>query len=512
MDTSVIEKQTIKILFLGSEPTNAGRLRLGAELQEVRNRLSSNSFFEIKDRQAVKPDDVLQTILSYKPHIVHFSGHGKESGEICFEDEKGNSKTIPPDALASLFKLVNEHVKCVLINACYSELQAKAISQFVPIVIGTRKEISDSAAIKFSTGFYTALDTDISQKSLLKAFDSGCIAIRFENLPEDLTPIIIEGLPEVRFSSEVDTAFLSLSQPQGKVFEALIKGLSLTGKRMGVSEDVVFKILEGKITTMKLHSEGIREYEKYLKDILRDEFPLSETSQLALLQLQNGLELSKEDVEKIKNKVLFDPNITGAEQWYDRGNGQRGIENYEKAIEYFTEAIKKDSDYSAAYYERGYCYDKLENNELAILDFTKSIEYDNKWELLSNLSLAYYSRARSYHSIKTDDEEKKNELLNLSLADWNKTLELKSNQTEAIYGRGLVYYDLKEYETAIKDFKSAYESTATDARKQTYVLELARCFYMLQQNDEALKWMQLYKGKKSLFETEDSDFVLNHDK
>ncbi|MVN22258.1 tetratricopeptide repeat protein [Mucilaginibacter arboris] len=499
METSPIERQTLRILFLASEPTNAGKLRLGNELQEVRNRLSTNSFFELKDRQAVKPDDVLQTILNYKPHIVHFAGHGQETGEICFEDEKGNSKVIPPDALASLFKLVNEYVKCVLINACYSEIQAKAISQFVPIVIGTKKEISDSAAIKFSTGFYTALDPDLSQKSLLKAFDSGCISIRFENLPEHLTPIIIEGLPEVRFSSEVDTAFLSIARPQGKVFDALIKGLSLTGKRMGVSDDIVLKILGEKITKMKLHSEGIEEYEKYLKDILRDEYPLSETSQLALLQLQNGLELTNEDVTGIKDKILSNKdNLTTAEKWYDRGNGQRTIGNIDKAIEYFSLAIEKDSDYSAAYYERGDCYDMKGNFDLAISDFTKAIEYNNKWEVLSNLRSAYFSRARAYHAIKTDDKDKRNELLNLSLADWNKTLELKSDQPEGFYGRGLVYIDLNKLTEAIDDFKKSYDLAPKDERKQSYILALSRCYYMLGQNDESSNWMKLYKGSKEL--------------
>ena len=80
-------------------------------------------------------------------------------------------KTVPPNALALLFKSASETVKCVLINACYSEVQAKAISQFIPIVIGTKKEISDNAAIKFSTGFYTALEPDLSQKSFLKLKD-----------------------------------------------------------------------------------------------------------------------------------------------------------------------------------------------------------------------------------------------------------------------------------------------------------------------------------------------------
>ncbi|HEY2582389.1 MAG TPA: tetratricopeptide repeat protein [Mucilaginibacter sp.] len=497
MENISLEKQTVRILFLASEPSNVGKLRLGAELQEVRNRLATNPLFEIKDRQAVKPDDVLQTILNYKPHIVHFSGHGQNTGEICFEDEKGDSKTIPPEALASLFKLVNEYVKCVLLNTCYSEKQAKAISQFVPIVIGTRNEISDSAAIKFSTGFYTAMDPDLSQKSLIKAFDSGCIAIRFENLQEHLTPIIIEGSPEVRFSSEVDTAFLSISIPKGLVFQALLRGLTLTGIKMGVSEDTVSKILNEKIAKIKLHNTGVIEYEKYLKDILRDEFPLSEISTLALLQLQNGLDLSNDDVAFIKNKVLSDPNLTSAEKWYDRGRGQYEINNMEKAIEYFTKAIEKDVNYSGAYYERGFCYDQTEKFDLAIQDFTQAIKSNNKWEVLSNLSLAFFSRANSYYSSRHFDPEREEEFLALSLEDWNKSIQLNPNKSEAYYGRGLVYDSLGDLDKAIADFKKSYEMGSTEERKRNSVLGLARCYYTQGMTEEYEKWMKLLKGNTS---------------
>ena len=192
METSTLEKQPLRILFLASNPTNAARLHLGKELQEVRNKLAANSFFEIKDHMAIKPDDVIQTIVGYKPHIVHFSGHGQETGELCFEDEYGKAKMIAPDALARLFELVKDSVKCVVVNTCYAEKQAKAIAQYIPVVIGTKKEISDAAAIKFSTGFYTALDPDLSQNSLEKAYKQGQIAIQFDDtFHEELTPILI---------------------------------------------------------------------------------------------------------------------------------------------------------------------------------------------------------------------------------------------------------------------------------------------------------------------------------
>ncbi len=496
MENISLDKPTVRILFLASEPMNEGKLRLGAELQQIRNRLSANPSFEIKDYQAVKPDDVLQTILNYKPHIVHFSGHGEETGEICFEDDRGNSKTVPPTALALLFKSASETVKCVLINACFSEVQAKAISQFIPLVIGTKKEISDTAAIKFSTGFYTALDSDLSQKSFLKAFDIGCISIKFENLPEDLTPIAIEGLPDIRFASEVDAAFLPFPEPKGLAFDVLLKGLTMRGKNMSLSEEIVAKILEDKVAKMKFHNDAVIEFETDLKEFLKDEYPLSDIANMALLQLQNGLQLSDDEVGTVKTKILSDPTLNLPEKWFDRGVRQDKNGNTDKAIECYAKAIEMEPDHSGAYYEKGYCYDKKNEQKMAVDNFTKAIDCNNNWGSFSDLSLAYYSRARSYYALRTNDENRNQDVYALSLADWNKTLELKPDQPEAHYGKGLVYERLKDWQNAIADFKESYKfSTSEDGRKR-YITELVRSYNAVGNSDEANRWMKLMDQAK----------------
>ena len=71
-------------------------------------------------------------------------------------------QSISPEALAKLFALVADQVECVLLNACYSEIQAKAIVQHIPFVIGMNRAIGDKAAIAFSVGFYKALGANRS--------------------------------------------------------------------------------------------------------------------------------------------------------------------------------------------------------------------------------------------------------------------------------------------------------------------------------------------------------------
>jgi hypothetical protein len=84
--------------------------------------------------------------------------------------------------------LCSGFVKCVLLNACYSEVQAQSISPFVEYVIGMSRAIGDAAAIKFSIGFYDAL---AAERSFADAFEFGCNAISLKGIPESLTPMMI---------------------------------------------------------------------------------------------------------------------------------------------------------------------------------------------------------------------------------------------------------------------------------------------------------------------------------
>lgn len=183
---------SITILFLASDPSDASRLRLGQELRDIQQRLQlgkQREKFVLEQRMSVRPADISQAILDVEPHIVHFSGHGTNTGELCFEDELGKIQPVTPDALAALFALVNEQVNCVVLNACYSETQAKAIAEHIGFVIGMNQAIGDQAAIAFAVGFYTALGAN---RSIEKAYKFGCVQIQLQGIPEHLTPVLYE--------------------------------------------------------------------------------------------------------------------------------------------------------------------------------------------------------------------------------------------------------------------------------------------------------------------------------
>jgi uncharacterized protein YjbI with pentapeptide repeats len=178
------------ILILAANPKTTSRLRLDEEVREIDSglqRAKKRELFDLKQRWAVRVQDVYQSLLDFKPQIVHFSGHGTGDDGLVMEDETGKTQLVDTVALAKLFELFASNVECVVLNACYSEVQASAIAQHIPYVIGMNKKIGDKAAIKFATGFYSALGAG---ESVEFAYKLGCNVIQLDGIPEYLTPVL----------------------------------------------------------------------------------------------------------------------------------------------------------------------------------------------------------------------------------------------------------------------------------------------------------------------------------
>lgn len=198
----------IKILFLAADPSDATRLRLGQELRDIRERLQlskQRDGFSLESRESVRPEDLTQAIFDVEPQIIHFSGHGMSTGELCFENSLGKAKPVSPTALANLFKLVANQVSCVILNACYSEVQAKAIAEHIPFVIGMNQSIRDKTAITFAVGFYKALGAG---RSIENAYKFACLEIQLQGIPEDLTPVFYGEVTEIEPKQSYSTVQL----------------------------------------------------------------------------------------------------------------------------------------------------------------------------------------------------------------------------------------------------------------------------------------------------------------
>lgn len=178
-----------KILVLAANPKNSSELRLGEEVREIDEGLQRSRHrdqFNLRSKWAVRSRDFYRHMLDIQPQIVHFSGHGTGEEGLVLEDETGKAQFLETDQLAGMFKLfASKGVECVLLNACYSEVQAEAISQYINYVIGMNRVIGDKAAINFAVAFYDALGAG---ETVEFAFELGCSQLI--GLKEHETPVL----------------------------------------------------------------------------------------------------------------------------------------------------------------------------------------------------------------------------------------------------------------------------------------------------------------------------------
>ncbi|MEZ4710593.1 MAG: CHAT domain-containing protein [Caldilineaceae bacterium] len=184
-------ERTKVVLILASNPEGSTKLQLDKEVREISSGVkwaTGAVKYEVKSEWAVRVSDFRKAVLAHQPEFIHFCGHGIEYQGIVLENDEGKIVIVDAETLANFFRLFSVcGLECVVLNACYSEAQAEAISEHINYVIGVKDNILDEAAITFSTAFYEAI---VSGRDILFAHDFGCNAIKLANIPQFLMPVI----------------------------------------------------------------------------------------------------------------------------------------------------------------------------------------------------------------------------------------------------------------------------------------------------------------------------------
>jgi CHAT domain-containing protein len=185
------DREPIKILFLAANPSDTGRLGLDEEMRAIDQALRETEFrelFDIEQQWAVRIGDLQGALLRFRPHIVHFSGHGTNTSELVLTNQQGGAAPVSQRALSELFMELRDNIRCVVLNACYSAAQANAIAEHIDCVVGMTKAVGDEGAIRFATAFYRALGYG---RSIKTAFSLGTNEIDLEGLPDVDTPKLV---------------------------------------------------------------------------------------------------------------------------------------------------------------------------------------------------------------------------------------------------------------------------------------------------------------------------------
>lgn len=181
----------VKILFFASNPRSTRRLALDEEIRLIQAKIRAAEYRDVivlLPAMAARPDDLLQQLNEHKPQVVHFSGHGSSAGEIILMDEKRRAKPVSATALKKLFTTLKDNIRVVVLNACFTQVQAEGIREVIDCVVGMKTGISDEAAITFAASFYRAIGFG---RSVKEAFDQGNVALSLEGIPEENTPQLV---------------------------------------------------------------------------------------------------------------------------------------------------------------------------------------------------------------------------------------------------------------------------------------------------------------------------------
>lgn len=392
------DSSTLKsILLLAANPKGTVSLRLQEEEREIRERLRLAGYghgkVPINSTGATRTRDIQQAMLDFNPQIVHFTGHGAGKDGLAFEDGIGQPKLVDSDALANLFKLFSSRVECVVLNACYSQVQAEAIAQHIDYVIGMSQAIGDRAAIEFAVGFYTALGAG---ESIEFAYKLGCNAIQLEGIPEHLTPVL--------FGKKKDECVGANSQ--------------------NLDEDISFEQAVGAVSTT-------------IEPLTPKEFWERGKEKLDLGDYQGA-------IVDFNETIRLEPNYLDANYvflaLFVRGIAKLALEDHQGAVTDCTEAIRLRPNYPQLYYWRGIAKNALKDYKGAFVDFTKAIRLGP-----DNPHAYNCYNVRGWLKCKLHDYRG-------ALSDFSESIRLKSDYANSYNGRGWAKHYLSDHQGAITDF------------------------------------------------------------
>jgi hypothetical protein len=153
----------LRLLFLSACPPDMDAVRYGHEWDLIRGCLTAPDaavrIEPIAPRFAVGPESLFDAISTQPATILHFSGHGAESGHLVLEDERGRPVQLSVERLAQMLKSLpaGARPRLVCLASCYLGAAAEALCEMVEAVVGSRFGIPDDLALAFVRRFYHAL-------------------------------------------------------------------------------------------------------------------------------------------------------------------------------------------------------------------------------------------------------------------------------------------------------------------------------------------------------------------
>jgi hypothetical protein len=134
---------------------------------------------------------------------------------LCFLAEDGRALLVNSDGLGQVIRAAGDSIRLVVLNACYSRVQAEALVAHVSCVIGMPSAIGDGSAIVYAAELYRALAFG---KSVANAHQCGLAALAIHPSDSDMRDIDVaetvlrKAPPELLVRTGVDAGRVHIVQ------------------------------------------------------------------------------------------------------------------------------------------------------------------------------------------------------------------------------------------------------------------------------------------------------------
>lgn len=186
-----------RVLIMSANADGRRPLRLDEEHREIGLAVrGAGDPLELHLADALRLDDLQGSLQHHRPVIAHFSGHSTAGRGILVSDRDRRTYEVPPEALSDLFRVLNDGLECVVLNACFTDAQARAIARHVRCVVGMRGGILDDAAVTFAAAFYRGIAYG---ETVGTAFELGRNQLRLHGHADAERPQLLPGPEAAHF-------------------------------------------------------------------------------------------------------------------------------------------------------------------------------------------------------------------------------------------------------------------------------------------------------------------------
>jgi hypothetical protein len=198
----------LRVLGLVASPRGLPDLDVAAEQKHLRRALATPIRKGLIELDWLAPAKLAtwgalqEKLMSNQWHVLHFIGHGdydttNDRGVIALVGDDGRADHVEAGHLADLLKEAQPMPRLVVLNSCssgaegtkdlFSGVAAALVRRGVSAVAAMQFTVSDSAAIDFARGFYTAIGHG---RSIDDATRSGRISVLGARTLEWVTPVL----------------------------------------------------------------------------------------------------------------------------------------------------------------------------------------------------------------------------------------------------------------------------------------------------------------------------------